>query len=285
MGTGGQRPDELDASSWLMTGHGVDTTWPELTVKSLTPAPRGPCSAGAAAVADAAAAGAAAANAAFDAGPADATAATALLSSLPLGIFTPPGTIPLSTRRTPLFRPILQATRATQKVPWHARVFGAQTLANSGGPNSSLILLYIAADCRNTSDRQGNPHQNSARAAVQKCKPAAGTKLAVSFYPGHTVRPFKMQLHDAGKPEANPYEEERRQRIMRNQAVLQNLGLIEHPLGARAAQQPQQRRAAERQQCEPAAAEAAEPKRRSRRLRGEHVELPTLQRFADEQEK
>ncbi|KAL4424400.1 hypothetical protein ABPG77_005643 [Micractinium sp. CCAP 211/92] len=93
-----------------------------------------------------------------------------------------------------------------------------------------------------------------------------------------------MQLHDAGKPEANPYEEERRQRILRNQAVLQNLGLVEHPLGARAAQQPQQRRAAERQQCEPAAAEAAEPKRRSRRLRGEHVELPSLQRFADEQE-
>lgn len=95
-----------------------------------------------------------------------------------------------------------------------------------------------------------------------------------------------MQLQDAGQPETNPYEEERRQRILRNQALLQDLGLIEHPLGARAAQQQQQQqRAAERHRREPTAGEAAEPTRRSRRLRGERAEAARLQRFTDEQEK
>lgn len=100
----------------------------------------------------------------------------------------------------------------------------------------------------------------------------------------------EMRLHVLEKPETNPYEEERRQRILRNQAVLQDLGLIDHPLGLRAEQQQQhqqhQQRAAERRQRqEPAAGNVAEATRRSRRLRGERVEMPTLRHFADDQEK
>ena len=83
-------------------------------------------------------------------------------------------------------------------------------------------------------------------------------------------------------PEVNVYEQERRDRIARNQQVLQELGLLQHPIsGAAEAQQreAEQRRAQaakrqrheERQQAGEAAA-PLEPERRSRRLQGGAVE-------------
>ncbi|EFN52271.1 expressed protein [Chlorella variabilis] len=82
--------------------------------------------------------------------------------------------------------------------------------------------------------------------------------------------------------EPNEYEEARRRRMLRNEAVLQQLGLLENPMSGAAEQQrsqaAEQRRAARQwRQAAPAAPAgeqqvAAEPPRRSRRLQGEGAE-------------
>lgn len=114
-----------------------------------------------------------------------------------------------------------------------------------------------------------NPQHDLQNVAAAVCVPvqAANTRFA---------------LHrTAMLPEVNAYEQERRDRIARNQQVLQELGLLQHPIsGAAQAQQraADQRRAqaAKRQRKEERqeAGEAAppEPERRSRRLQGGTVE-------------
>lgn len=89
-----------------------------------------------------------------------------------------------------------------------------------------------------------------------------------------------------GEPrEVNAYEEERRLRIQRNQAVLHNLGLLDNPLSAAAEDRQQQQRRqqqAQRQRERQAAARrgepygAVQPTRRSSRLAGEQHEFAAM---------
>ena len=117
-----------------------------------------------------------------------------------------------------------------------------------------------------------NPQHDLQNVAAAVCVPLQSIQAAKTRFAPHRT---------AMLPEVNAYEQERRDRIARNQQVLQELGLLQHPISGAAEAQKRaadQRRAQaakrQRQEERQQAGEAAppEPERQSRRLRGGAVE-------------